>query len=176
MTWETFYLICFVAGLMLSVVSLVGWDASAATFTCLISGTQSTFRMHPRQATCRRAEAGCTRPPARRQAWPTIPWWNGFSIMIFLCWFGAAGYLLMRYGSFAAGVVVVLALSLRPRWRSNHLFLPCQSTVAARARTHCGRDRGRGCGGTNFRPNSPRRNWGNGLRATGRAAFGCGAV
>jgi membrane-bound ClpP family serine protease len=29
--------------------------------------------------------------------------------MIFLCWFGAAGYLLTRYGSFVATVVVVLA-------------------------------------------------------------------
>lgn len=29
--------------------------------------------------------------------------------MIFLCWFGAAGYLLTRYGSLVASVVVVLA-------------------------------------------------------------------
>ena len=29
--------------------------------------------------------------------------------MIFLCWFGAAGFLLTKYGSFVAGVVVVLA-------------------------------------------------------------------
>jgi membrane-bound ClpP family serine protease len=29
--------------------------------------------------------------------------------MIFLCWFGAAGYLLTRFGGFVAGVVVVLA-------------------------------------------------------------------
>ena len=29
--------------------------------------------------------------------------------MIFLCWFGAAGYLLTRYGGFVATVVVVLA-------------------------------------------------------------------
>ena len=29
--------------------------------------------------------------------------------MIFLCWFGAAGYLLTRYGGFVAGVVLVLA-------------------------------------------------------------------
>jgi membrane-bound ClpP family serine protease len=29
--------------------------------------------------------------------------------MIFLCWFGAAGYLLTRYGSLVAGVVLVLA-------------------------------------------------------------------
>lgn len=27
----------------------------------------------------------------------------------FLCWFGAAGYLLTKYGSFVAGVVVVMA-------------------------------------------------------------------
>jgi hypothetical protein len=39
----------------------------------------------------------------------SIPWWNTFSIMIFLCWFGAAGLLLTRYGGFVAGVVVVLA-------------------------------------------------------------------
>jgi hypothetical protein len=43
------------------------------------------------------------------QGTATIPWWNTFSLMIFLCWFGAAGYLLTRYGSFVAGVVLVLA-------------------------------------------------------------------
>jgi membrane protein implicated in regulation of membrane protease activity len=40
---------------------------------------------------------------------PAMPWWNAFSLMIFLCWFGAAGYLLTRFGSFVAGLVVVLA-------------------------------------------------------------------
>lgn len=30
--------------------------------------------------------------------------------MIFLCWFGAAGYLLTKYGGFVASVVVVLAM------------------------------------------------------------------
>jgi membrane protein implicated in regulation of membrane protease activity len=39
----------------------------------------------------------------------SVPWWNAFSLMIFLCWFGAAGYLLTRYGSFVALVVLVLA-------------------------------------------------------------------
>jgi membrane protein implicated in regulation of membrane protease activity len=38
-----------------------------------------------------------------------VPRWNAFSLMIFLCWFGAAGYLLTRYGSFVALVVLVLA-------------------------------------------------------------------
>ena len=58
-------------------------------------------------ATCRSA-AGA-RAWERDRAAASIPWWNTFSLMIFLCWFGAAGYLLTRYGSFVAGVVVVLA-------------------------------------------------------------------
>jgi hypothetical protein len=29
--------------------------------------------------------------------------------MVFLCWFGAAGYLLTKYGTFVAGVVMLLA-------------------------------------------------------------------
>lgn len=40
----------------------------------------------------------------------TVPWWNTFSIMIFLCWFGAAGYLLTRHGRFLAAVVLGLAI------------------------------------------------------------------
>jgi hypothetical protein len=39
----------------------------------------------------------------------SVPWWNAFSIMVFLCWFGAAGYLLTRYGSFVTGMVFLLA-------------------------------------------------------------------
>jgi len=46
---------------------------------------------------------------AGRGVGPEVPWWNAFSIMIFLCWFGAAGFLLTKYGSFVAGLVVVLA-------------------------------------------------------------------
>ncbi len=45
----------------------------------------------------------------RQVAGAGVPWWNAFSLMIFLCWFGAAGYLLTRYGSFVALVVLVLA-------------------------------------------------------------------
>jgi hypothetical protein len=49
-------------------------------------------------------------PGAVQNGGGSVPWWNGFSIMIFLCWFGAAGYLLSKYGTFVAGVVLVLAL------------------------------------------------------------------
>jgi membrane protein implicated in regulation of membrane protease activity len=44
------------------------------------------------------------------QAGATVPWWNAFSIMVFLCWFGAGGYLLTRHGSFVAAVVLLLAV------------------------------------------------------------------
>jgi membrane protein implicated in regulation of membrane protease activity len=44
------------------------------------------------------------------QAGPTVPWWNAFSITIFLCWFGAAGYLLTRHGSFVTIVILALAV------------------------------------------------------------------
>ena len=64
----------------------------------------STFHMG---RTCRMHAARRGRRDAAQGR--TVPWWNAFSIMIFLCWFGAAGYLLTRYGSFVAGVVVVLA-------------------------------------------------------------------
>jgi membrane-bound ClpP family serine protease len=40
----------------------------------------------------------------------TVPWWNAFSIMVFLCWFGAAGYLLTHHGRFVAGVVLLLSV------------------------------------------------------------------
>jgi membrane-bound ClpP family serine protease len=44
------------------------------------------------------------------QGGAAVPWWNAFSIMVFICWFGAGGYLLTRYGAFVTGVVLVLAL------------------------------------------------------------------
>jgi hypothetical protein len=58
---------------------------------------------------------GASAPHAIHAAAPSgqgtanVPWWNTFSIMIFLCWFGAAGYLLTRHGGLVAGVVLVLA-------------------------------------------------------------------
>ena len=40
----------------------------------------------------------------------TIPWWNSFSLMVFLCWFGAAGYLLTRHSSFVALIVLLVSV------------------------------------------------------------------
>ena len=108
MTWATFYLICFLVGLFLSAFSLLGVmghfggghvhipHVPHAPHVHIPHGPHGGHIAHPTAGTATQGQA-------------TIPWWNGFSIMVFLCWFGAAGYLLTRYGSFVAGVVVVLA-------------------------------------------------------------------
>ena len=111
MNWETFYLVCFLAGLMLSFVSLLGGMGH-------FGGHVHVPHVHaphvhvPHVHVPHGAGAANTAAGGQggvRGGGTEVPWWNTFSAMIFLCWFGAAGYLLTKYGSFVAGVVVVLA-------------------------------------------------------------------
>jgi hypothetical protein len=102
MNWETFYLVCFLAGLMLSLVSLLGGMGH-------FGGHVHVPHFHLPHAVHVPHTAGGGGNGASAQGGADVPWWNGFSIMIFLCWFGAAGDLLTKYGSFVAGVVVVMA-------------------------------------------------------------------
>lgn len=110
MHWETLYLACFLVGLALSAISLLGGLGH-------IGGHVHVPHMHashvlhvPHAGGVAHGAAGANSAGSNAvQNGSTIPWWNSFSIMIFLCWFGAAGYLLTRYGSFVAGVVLVLA-------------------------------------------------------------------
>ena len=110
MNWETFYLICFLAGLMLSFISLLGGMGH-------FGGHVHVPHVHVPHAGhvphMPHGGAGVSHPASggagSSSSGPEVPWWNAFSIMIFLCWFGAAGFLLTKYGSFVAGVVVVLA-------------------------------------------------------------------
>ncbi len=102
MNWESFYLACFLVGLFLSAFTLLG---GMGHFGGHVHVPHVPHTPHiaqpghlPQNAMGSNAQSG-----------GTIPWWNGFSIMIFLCWFGAAGYLLTRYGSFVATIVVLLA-------------------------------------------------------------------
>jgi hypothetical protein len=104
----TFYFVCFLAGLMLSAVTLLGgmghFGGHVHTHLHLPHGhiAHAPHLAHGVSA----AAKGAARATARGGS---VPWWNAFSLMIFLCWFGAAGYLLTRYGSFVAGLVLVLA-------------------------------------------------------------------
>jgi hypothetical protein len=108
MNWETFYLVCFLAGLMLSFVSLLGGMGHFGGHVHVPHvHVPHAGHVHIPHATG--AAQTVNTNSGGVQGGPEVPWWNAFSIMIFLCWFGAAGYLLTKYGSFVAGVVVVLA-------------------------------------------------------------------
>jgi membrane protein implicated in regulation of membrane protease activity len=96
MNWESFYLICFLVGLGLSALSLFGLLGHFGGHVHV----PHVGHVHVPHGTASSVAHG---------GGANVPWWNAFSLMIFLCWFGAAGYLLTRYGSFVALAVVVLA-------------------------------------------------------------------
>ncbi len=110
MSWETFYLVCFLAGLMLSFISLLGGMGHFGGHVHVphVHVPHASHLPHMHSGTAHAAGAGSSGNTGARGG-GQVPWWNTFSIMIFLCWFGAAGFLLTKYGSFVAGVVVLLA-------------------------------------------------------------------
>jgi hypothetical protein len=108
MTWASFYLICFLVGLFLSAFSLLGGMGHfGGAGHVHVPHMPHVHVPHAPHAGHVAGTHGGGAGTAQGQA--TVPWWNAFSMMVFLCWFGAAGYLLTRFGSFVAGVVVVLA-------------------------------------------------------------------
>jgi hypothetical protein len=109
MNWEMFYLICFVAGLMLSVVALLGGMGHLHFGSHFGAGHVHVPVPHIPHSVTGAAHAAAAGARGGMRGSSQVPWWNGFSAMIFLCWFGASGYLLTRYGGFVAGVVLALA-------------------------------------------------------------------
>ncbi|MGO9777205.1 MAG: hypothetical protein ACLPM3_11530 [Terracidiphilus sp.] len=107
MTWETFYFVCFLVGLFLSAFSLLGCMGHIGGHLHVPHLPHPTHLPSAGHLTHAVPHSGAG--VRAGQATTNIPWWNTFSLMIFLCWFGAAGYLLTRYGGFIAGIVVVLA-------------------------------------------------------------------
>jgi hypothetical protein len=106
MTWASFYLVCFLAGLFLSAFTLLGGMGHfGGVDSAHVPHVPHVHIPHAPHVHIPHAAGGMD----AAQGAATVPWWNAFSIMIFLCWFGAAGYLLTRFGSFVATVVVVLA-------------------------------------------------------------------
>lgn len=90
MTWEDFYLFCFAFGLCLSAIAFVGG------FSHFHLG-----HLHVHHA----GGAGHAHGGSGQSINPI----NGFTLMIFLCWFGGTGYLLERYGGFVVPVVLLLS-------------------------------------------------------------------
>lgn len=86
---ETIYLVCFIVGLVLSVLSFAGG------FTHLHIG-----RMHLGHAAHTHAHNGT-------HGLSSV---NGFTITAFLCWFGGVGFLLDRYSIFITPLILLLSL------------------------------------------------------------------
>jgi membrane protein implicated in regulation of membrane protease activity len=103
MNWESFYLICFLVGLALSALSLFGVLGHFGGHVHVPHVGHAPHIPHSGAVGASHTSGVSGRGGAN------VPWWNAFSLMIFLCWFGAAGYLLTRHGSFVALVVLVLA-------------------------------------------------------------------
>jgi hypothetical protein len=118
MTWETFYFVCFVAGLFLSGFSLLGVLGHFGGHLHLPHGTHAPHMptaghtMHlPHVGHAPQGAATSTMSQGQSSVGQSsVPWWNAFSIMVFLTWFGATGYLLTRHETFAAIVVLVLSV------------------------------------------------------------------
>ena len=91
----TFYLICFVLGFSLTVLSALG------AFTHLHFGH---LHLHPAHGVSH-AHVGGTHGAGKAGVSPI----NGFTIAAFLCWFGGCGYLLARAGVFTGLAVLLLA-------------------------------------------------------------------
>ena len=86
---ETVYLICFILGLVLSVLSFAGGLSHLHLGHFHIA---HTGHAHTRVGTHGPSSV------------------NGFTITAFLCWFGAAGYLLYHYSSLIALTVLLLSI------------------------------------------------------------------
>jgi len=98
MTWETFYLICFVLGLSLTVLSFAG------VFSHLHFGHFHLDLGHGHGG----GHAGhvSTGGHAAQGGKGGISPVNGFTLAAFLGWFGGCGYLLERYENFLTPVVL----------------------------------------------------------------------
>ena len=94
MTWESFYLVCFGVGLVLSVLSFAG-GFGHLHFGHLHIGQAAGHIGHTSGAHAR----GSAASPL-----------NVFTAMAFLCWFGGTGYLLSHYHFSVMPVVFVLSV------------------------------------------------------------------
>jgi hypothetical protein len=104
MTWESFYLICFAVGLLLTAISLFAGGGRLHAGHLHFSGHGHVAGPHPGpQLGTHHANAG------NYDSGHGISRVNAFTVTAFLCWFGGVGYLLRTHGSFVASLVLLVA-------------------------------------------------------------------
>lgn len=123
MTWATFYLICFVVGLVFSLLSVAGSAGRLHTAAHwhlphfhghgaghgVGLGHASHIPVHSAAGHIGHVSPASHAGSAVRGA--HVSFFNVSSLMAFLAWFGGTGYLLTRYSSLVVDAVFVLALS-----------------------------------------------------------------
>ena len=98
MTWALFYLVCFLIGVTLSVLSFLGGSFHLPHIHLhLPHGGPHVGGLHGAGV----AHAGGT---------PEMPFFNFGTVTAFLAWFGGTGYLLTRYSSLVVAGVLTLAI------------------------------------------------------------------
>ena len=92
MTWAMFYLVCFLVGVTLSVLSFLGGSFHLPHFHVHVP------------------HAHLSHGGAHAGGSGEMPFLNFGTITAFLAWFGGAGYLLTRYSSLVVAGVLTLAI------------------------------------------------------------------
>jgi membrane protein implicated in regulation of membrane protease activity len=99
MTWTDFYLLCFIVGFMLSVLSFIGGAAHI----------HLPFKWHLPFHGWHHGSglAGRGMPHVRGG----LSWFNAMTIMTFLAWFGGIGYILSTHSRLVATAALLIAVS-----------------------------------------------------------------
>jgi membrane protein implicated in regulation of membrane protease activity len=96
MTWTDFYLLCFIVGFTLSVLSFLGGAAHL----------HLSFKWHlPFHGWHHAGLAGRGMPQVRGG----LSWFNAMTIMTFLAWFGGIGYILSTHSRLVAIAALLIA-------------------------------------------------------------------
>ena len=112
MTWQGFYLACFLLGFVLSVLAFLGgslhWPSGA--FHALSKGFPHVSLPHagaPHGGLPHAGAATPTTPDAGHGG--SVPRTNFATLMVFLAWFGGVGYLLSKGGSLGSLAILAAA-------------------------------------------------------------------
>ena len=103
MTWSDFYLFCFLVGFFLSVVSFL---AGAVHLHLPVKWHLPFHGAHGGHHGGGFLKGGLQKGGSHGAQ---ISWFNASTVMAFLAWFGATGYLLTRYSNLIAFVCLAIA-------------------------------------------------------------------
>jgi len=97
MTWEIFYLVCFLIGITLSVLSFV-------------AGSFHLPHVHVHVPHAHVPHVGGHADAGHAGQSADMPFFNFATITAFLAWFGGTGYLLTRYSALAVTAIMLIAI------------------------------------------------------------------